>query len=89
MVMSYSRGRAFELITVGPDVIRRAESEIESCEHCANTDAEIPFDWLLAEVTGKCGPYEFMLSEPARCPKPLRGKRNSGEIFRKSDLPFC
>jgi hypothetical protein len=57
-----------ELITVGPDVIRRAEKEIESCEHCHAADAEIPFDWLLAEVTGKRGPYEFMLSEPARCP---------------------
>jgi hypothetical protein len=30
--------------------------------------AEIPFDWILAEVTGKRGPYEFILSEPARCP---------------------
>jgi hypothetical protein len=57
-----------ELITVGPDVIRRAEKEIESCEHCHAADAEIPFDWLLAEVTGKRGAYEFMLSEPARCP---------------------
>jgi hypothetical protein len=57
-----------ELITVDVDVIRRAEKEIESCEHCHPDDAEVPFDWLLAEVTGKHGPYEFVLSEPARCP---------------------
>jgi hypothetical protein len=59
---------SIELVTVDPEVIRRAEEEIESCEHCHPDDAEIPFDWLLAEVTGKRGPYEFMLSEPARCP---------------------
>jgi hypothetical protein len=56
------------LIPVDIDVIRQAEKEIESCENCHPDDAEIPFDWLLAEVTGKRGPYEFMLSEPARCP---------------------
>ena len=56
------------LITVDADVIHRAEKLIESCEHCHPDDAEIPFDWILAEVTGKRGPFEFMLSEPARCP---------------------
>jgi hypothetical protein len=56
------------LITVDADVIRRAEKLIESCEHCHPDDAEIPFDWILADVTGKRGPYEFILSEPARCP---------------------
>jgi hypothetical protein len=59
---------SIQLVTVGADVIRRAEREIESCEHCHPDDAEIPFDWLLAEVTGKHGTYEFMLSETARCP---------------------
>jgi hypothetical protein len=39
--------------------------KIESCEHCHPDDAEILFDWLLAEVTGKRGPYDFVLSEPA------------------------
>ena len=33
-----------------------------------DADAEIPFDWLLAEVTGRRGPVEFVLTEPARCP---------------------
>ena len=40
-----------EIVTVGPDALRRAESLIESCEHCHPDDAEIPFDWILAEIT--------------------------------------
>ena len=59
---------SIKLITIDADVIRRAEQQIESCEHCHSADAEIPFDRLLVEVSGKRGPYEFMLSEPARCP---------------------
>jgi hypothetical protein len=27
-----------------------------------------PAPWLLAEVIGKHGPFEFILAEPARCP---------------------
>jgi len=59
---------SIKLITIDADVIHRSEQQIESCEHCHHDDAEIPFDWLLAEVSGKRGPYEFMLSESARCP---------------------
>jgi len=56
------------LITIDADVIRRAEMLIECCEHCHRDGAEIPFDWLLAEVTGRRGAVEFVLTEPARCP---------------------
>jgi hypothetical protein len=59
---------SIEFITLDTGVIRRAEALIESCEHCHPGDAQIPFDWLLAEITGKSGPYEFILPEPARCP---------------------
>jgi hypothetical protein len=59
---------SIELVTVDSATVTKAEQQIESCEHCHPADAEIPFDWLLADVTGKRGPYEFMLSEPARCP---------------------
>src|SRR5262247_1926151 len=59
---------SIELVTVDSAIAKKAEQQIESCEHCHPADAEIPFDWLLAEVTGKSGAYEFMLSEPARCP---------------------
>ena len=30
-------------------------------------DAEIPFDLILAEATGKRGACEFIMTEPARC----------------------
>jgi len=59
---------SIELVTVDPATAKEAEQLIESCEHCYPADAEILLDWPLAEVTGKRGPYEFMLSEPARCP---------------------
>jgi hypothetical protein len=59
---------SLEFVTVNADIIRRAEKLIESCEHCCSEDAEIPFDWILAEVIGKHGPYEFMLAEPTYCP---------------------
>jgi hypothetical protein len=57
-----------EFVTVDPATTEEAEQLIESCEYCHPDDAEIPFDWILADVTGKRGAYEFMLSEPARCP---------------------
>ena len=59
---------SIELVAVDSAIAKKAEQRIESCEHCHLADAEIPFDWLLAEVTGKRGPYEFILSAPARCP---------------------
>jgi len=59
---------SIELVRVGAIVTKKAEQQIESCEYCHPDDAEIPFDWILAEVTGKRGPYEFIVSDPARCP---------------------
>src|SRR5215813_7860248 len=59
---------SIELVTVDSAIAKKAEQQIESSEHCHPVDTEIPFDWLLADVTGKRGPYEFMLSEPVRCP---------------------
>ena len=46
---------SIELVTIDPPTAKNAELQIESCEHCHPADAEIPFDWLLAEVTGKRG----------------------------------
>ena len=57
-----------QVIAIGPKSLRRAQREIVSCEHCYPEHSEIPFDWMLAEVTGKRGPHEFILSKPARCP---------------------
>src|SRR2546427_7787665 len=33
---------------------------------CHPSDAEIPFDWILAGITGKRGRYDFLLTEQAR-----------------------
>ena len=57
-----------QLIAIGPNTLRRAQREIAFCEHCHPHDSELPFDWLRMEVTGKRGPYEFILGELARCP---------------------
>ena len=68
---------SIELVTVDTDVVRRAEKEIESCEQCHPDDAEIPFDWILRDVTGSSSPVEFILTETARCPnckRPLTEK---------------
>jgi hypothetical protein len=57
-----------QLIKVDADVIRRAVKEIEWCEHCHPDDAEIPFDWILTEVTCSRGAVDFILTDTARCP---------------------
>ena len=44
------------------------EQRIAGCERCRGDEAELPFDWILAGVLSKHGPYEFVMSEPARCP---------------------
>src|SRR5262245_27763736 len=40
-----------QLIAIGPNTLRRAEREIVFCEQSNPNDSEIPFDWLLTEVT--------------------------------------
>ena len=44
---------SIELVTADSAIAKKAEQRIELCEHCHPADAEIPFDWLLAEVTGR------------------------------------
>jgi len=61
-------GPAVEIIAVDQNVIRQAESQIAGCERCHGDEADLPFDWILADVINKHGPYEFALTEPARCP---------------------
>ena len=59
---------SIELVTVDSAIVKNVEQRIESREHCHPADAEIPFDWLLAEVTGRRSAVEFVLTERARCP---------------------
>ena len=58
-----------EVLALGAATIRRAQQAISSCEAC-NENAELPFDWILDEVTGRRGSTtEDFLTEPARCPR--------------------
>lgn len=58
-----------DLLALGANTIRRAQEAIASCEAC-NNDAELPFDWILDEVTGRDGSTtDYFLTEPARCPR--------------------
>lgn len=57
------------ILAIGATTIRRAQDAISSCEAC-NKDAELPFDWILDEVTGRDGSTtDYFLTEPARCPR--------------------
>jgi len=58
-----------EIVALGTATIHRAQEVISSCEAC-NRDAELPFDWILDEVTGYSGSTtDYFLTEPARCPR--------------------
>ena len=59
---------SIQLIAIDGGVIRKAEELIKACMHCRPDEAEIPFDWILAAVTGKLSACEFVLTEIARCP---------------------
>ena len=57
------------ILALGAVTIRRAQDAISSCEAC-NKDAELPFDWILDEVTGRDGSTtDYFLTEPAKCPR--------------------
>jgi hypothetical protein len=59
---------SIELVAVEPSAIRQAELKIAGCERCRSDESEIPFDCILADVLGKHGAFDFILSEPGRCP---------------------
>jgi len=44
---------SIELVTVDSTIAKKTEQQMESCEHCHPANAEIPFNWLLADVTAK------------------------------------
>jgi hypothetical protein len=60
---------SIHILALGGSTIRRAQDSISSCEGC-NKDAELPFDWILDQVTGHDGSMtDYFLTEPARCPR--------------------
>jgi hypothetical protein len=76
---------SIELIAVDAETIHKAEKLMESCEQCHPDDTDIPFDWLLAEVTGKHGKYDFVMAELARCPTCKRFVSERTFVERKED----
>ena len=57
------------ILALGSSSIRQAQDAITSCESC-NKNAELPFDWILDEVTGHDGSStDYFLTEPVRCPR--------------------
>ena len=59
--------------------LRKAERLIESCEHCNEEDAQIPFDNILDRVTGSDPSVtDYILESPAKCPN------CRGEILEKT-----
>jgi hypothetical protein len=64
---------SIELAAVDAVSIRKVEAMIAGCERCRPQEAEIPFDWMIAEVLDRRGPFEFVLTESARCPSCRNG----------------
>ena len=57
------------IFLVDAATLRKAERLIESCEHCNEEGAEIPFDNVLDRVTGSDPRVtDYILEAPARCP---------------------
>jgi hypothetical protein len=60
---------ATHVLALSAATIQKAQEAILSCEAC-NSEAELPFDWILDEVTGCDGSTtDYFLTEPARCPR--------------------
>jgi hypothetical protein len=62
------------VIVINTATLRKAETLIESCEHCNPQAAEISFDNTLARVTGSDPSVtDYLLEAPAKCPNCKRG----------------
>jgi hypothetical protein len=57
-----------EVVSVELANIRTAELKLAGCERCRNDESEIPFNFVIADVLEKHGAFDFILSEPGRCP---------------------
>ncbi len=56
-------------IAISRATLPQGQTRIFGCEHCT-PEAELPFGWILDEVTGNSGSdVNYLLSEAARCPK--------------------
>jgi hypothetical protein len=54
------------VVLVESATLRQAERLIDSCEHCNEEDAQIPFDNILDRITGSDPSLtDYILEEPA------------------------
>jgi hypothetical protein len=68
-----ARPEEHNILFVAASTVRKAELFIESCEHCNPNAAEIPFDYVLDEVTGSDPSVtDYLLETPAMCPNCYR-----------------
>ena len=57
------------VVLVESRTLCQAEQLFESCEHCDEEGAQIPFDNILDRVTGSDPSVtDYILEEPAKCP---------------------
>ena len=71
---------SIELVSVNPGTIREAELKVAGCEGCRGDEADHLFDSVLADVMGKHGAFEFVLTGTARCPN-CHGEPNTRRTF--------
>ena len=67
------------IVLVDSRTLRQAEHLIESCEHCNEDKAQIPFGWILDRVLGADSTVtDYLLEAPAKCPADVQSwKRRS------------
>jgi hypothetical protein len=75
-----------ELVTVGPEAIRAAELRIAGCGRCRPDESDNLFDSILADVLGKHGPFEFVLTETARSRTAKRRSQRKRSSSRRAGL---
>ena len=70
------------IVLVDSRTLRQAEHLIESCEHCNEDEAQIPFDWILDRVLGADSTVtDYLLEAPGKMselPTCNRGKDARG-----------
>ncbi len=57
------------IVALSQHTVLRTQQDILGCENCS-LDAEIPFTWLLDDVSGQDpATTDYVLTEPAQCPR--------------------
>ena len=57
-----------KLVPVSLQQLARAVTQVESCEKC-NSEAEIPFDWILRAFADAKDYVDYILPAPGLCPR--------------------